>query len=487
MRKSICNSNKINTIIFFELYLLMIIMFLLSLFFKNNTFLYVLVLISLCLNCILTINKWKNYIVYLLFHFSMFIFLISKPIGAFLIGIDYITNINTNDFYFCYGCYEIIIIALGLAGLEYRTKIRAYYISITQNKMYLRKVSFIIFLIGFACVFYEIIYKIQFFLSHSYLDYYNGNYTTDSIPGLIKIGIHMFKPAMCVYLITFPEKRKILFVLFIYILSNIPEMIVGQRAPLILTFFFCIAYYGLRDTINIKNEKSNTQKVWIGRRHVIFGVLLIPIFMLFLTLYNELRNNIVNSDVISNKLSHPMGWFLYEQGGTMDLIIDYIRIKDIMPKLNYFFGYLYDTFMNNSIIASLTGNNVYGSHSIEYVKQSHALATHLGYNLLGDNFLLGMGTDSTFVLNIYTTFGYVGLFIINYCIGYYLCRFTKIISKSTFVSVIVLYTYINFFLIPRADIGISFSFLVAPYFWFSILIIYSFAKLLKEKMFKFNI
>ena len=158
----------------------------------------------------------------------------------------------------------------------------------------------------------------------------------------------------------------------------------------------------------------------------------------------------------------------------------YIKeIKNLLPNINYFFGYIYDSLMNNYVISSLLGNSIPRPQTIEYVSHSHALATHLAYNLLGKDYLKGMSTDSTYILNIYTAFGFFGLFFINLFLGIYLCRFAAILAKCNLLAVIVLYSYLNIFMIPRADIMISFSFLVTPYFWFSILVIYTLSKLLE--------
>lgn len=463
------------------MYLCTIIAFMISMLLDNRIAIYVIALITLALNIIICHKEWKAKFVYMLFQFCIFLFLLSKPLGSLLLGNEYINRYTSDQYSFCMLCIELSEIGLGIAAIVYYDNFANSDVNTIETDNYLQSASFYIFIISFLCSIYEMVGKVAFFSTHPYLDYYNGGYTNDYVPAVLKIGMQLMVPSMCIFLSTLPSRKKSMIVLYMYTLSFVPVMIVGQRAPLILAVFFDISYFATRDFFNRNSETMQRAKEWLSKRKIRLILLLIPFAMLFLTLQNEFRNNMHNSTIISNKMAHPVAYFFLEQGGTIDLLKDYYSIKDTLPKRNYLFGYLYDAFMNNDIVSTIVGRNIAGSHTLEYLNQTHALSAQLGYKLLGNGFLQGMGTDCSYVLNIYSTLGFVGVFIINILLGYYLCKFPRLISQKNFGSVIMMYSCLNIFQIPRSDIMISFSFLVTPYFWFAVLVCYGAASVLRRR------
>lgn len=463
------------------------IIFVLGLLLNEISVLYVSCIFEIIINLITAWSEWKRNIVFVFFNLCVFLFCLSKPLAAFILGQDYWITSRQDGFIFAFILIYISMLAFSFVICFYNGKILVKKISCENCVM--QKVSCIIFILSTIALLYEIVGILYFFRSHSYLDFYNGVYSRDYIPVIIKVLIQFQVPSMCMCLSTKPSRKLGYFVLFLYLASNVSMLIIGKRAAFMLAFLFCIVYCILRDS-----EQSNQlfdsfmskSKKWLGERKIRLLVIITPIAILGLTLMNEFRNGIYSSTMIDKKLHHPISYFLYEQGSTLDLLTSYYSIKDVIPDKFYFFGSFYDTFFYNALISKLFGIQVYTGTTQEYLATTHTIAAQLSYNIHGANYFLGNSVDSSYLIDMFADFGWIGVFIISILFALFMLKIPELLNKGWLTKTIILQCLIGIFFVPRAMFMSQFSFIISPYFWIVIIICYIPINVISRKNFFYS-
>lgn len=464
-----------NLKIYLDIFMIVLIScFITFLLLERITDLYIVSLFVLICNITIGLLKKRENIAFILFNISLFCFLLGKPLGAYFLGINYWESQNNTES----SIFTLTAIFLSLvsfyfaASIKYKRQTLHKKETLIEDYNYLQRASFVIYIISFFMSSYEWINRLIYFKTHSYLDFYNGGYTTDYLPIIVKVFMQLLLPSLSIVLATFPKRSKGYIVLCMHIISTIPTLIVGQRAPFVLACFFVVCYCIMRDSLKKDNINKKALREWLSGTQIKIGLLLLPLCITFLTVYNELRNNLVISGIIKRKLNHPISYFLYEQGGTMDLFYIFYSVKDSLPPINYLGGYLHDAFFYNEIIAKLFGITTYPKTSVEYLKTTHTLASHLSYAYFGDAYFEGNGTDSSFLLDIFANYSWIGIVIISFVLAMYLLGFFENMKKGWLTRTVVIYSFFNIFFLPRAMFMVPFSFIISPYFWSGVLLCY---------------
>ena len=97
-------------------------------------------------------------------------------------------------------------------------------------------------------------------------------------------------------------------------------------------------------------------------------------------------------------------------------------------------------------------------------KEGHDLSHHLSYHVLGEKYLEGHGRGSSFILEIYMDFGYIGLVIGGFLLGVF-CTKVKELCKNQYLYVVTLIVLTELFMITRSSALGIFMFIVQPQFW----------------------
>lgn len=427
-------------------------------------------------NIFLSFFNWKKNVVFLLFNLTFALFLLSKPLASLFINRDYwnIFSID-NSIKALLMCF-LSLVSMSFVALKLCDKKNISKNVENSKNLSLQNASFFVFIVSFLSSIYEMIGSIKYFSTHSYLDYYTGGYTTDYVPIVLRILMQFMLPALCIFLSTKPNKKKCNFILLLYFMSQLPSFLLGKRAPIILTACFIFSYLVIRDNENLNMVKINEEKYkitkWVSAKKLRLILLAIPFLIFYLTIYNEIRNGIVSSQLISKKLAHPLAYFAYEQGGTLDLLQNFFDIRSQLPAKFYFLGPLYDTFFHNSLLATLFGINVYTGTTMEYLNSTHTLAAQLSYYILGNSYFDGNSVDSSYLLDIFVNFSWLGIIVVSVLLAIYMLNIFKYMNGNWLVRTIILASLTNIFLMPRAMFMSTFSFIVSPYFWFGILFCY---------------
>lgn len=439
---------------------------------KSYYMLYINILIMWGLTLYICCTKFEKYIFIFFFLIMMYFFILGKPIASIIIKVGFWNRASNEGFIFA-----LKLIYISLAGIytgcsimyskEYTYKNFSY-----EKDFYkiLQKISYYMFIVSFALDMYRGLYQIIFFkvLNHNYLEYYNGSYTTDSLPIIVKIGGQMLVPSMCVFLATTPKKEKGKRVLLMYFISTLPLLIVGSRGAAMSALVYYISYCIFRNYIDGEN--------WFNIKNFKWIILSTPLLMGLLVVYTEIRNGIIIKERILEKLMHPISWFLYELGQSFDLLLQFFTVKDKLPSVGfpgYFFGYIYDCITQNKIISTIFNIKTYTPYTVEWLKASKSMARYLSYYILGESsFIAGNNTDSVFVIDAYIQFGIVGVFVTSFLLAIYMLQLENWIRGNWFKSAIALYSLLFAFQLPRSMYMVLFGFLFTPYFWITIAIIY---------------
>lgn len=473
MNNMLKKKRDIDILFFFTLTL-----FIIAKIMKNFYFLYGIVLIMWGLCLVICALNFRKHVPLFFFLIMIFLFILGKPLASIGIKVNFWNRANENQILFA-----LTLLGLSLIGIYFGISSQfSKEISIESNNtinsfwLTLQQTSYYVFLLSLFLNMFQGLYQILFFRSHTYLDYYNGTYTTDNLPFIVKIGTQMLVPSMAVCLATKPNMHRGKRVLILYIISTLPMLIMGSRGPSMSALIFYIVYCILRDKTDKQLTLDGEQAQWFKLKNLILVFMASPIVMGLLVVYTEIRNGIIIKSRIIEKISHPISWFLYELGQSFDLLLSFANIKDTLPPgkfPGYFFGYLYDCLFYNQIVSRLLGIHTYTAYTKEWLEASRSIAPYLSYYVLGEtSFLAGNNTDSVFIIDAFSSFGYVGVFVTSLLLAVYLLNIEKIMNKNWLLSTFAIYSLLAVFQLPRSMFMSMFGFIVSPYFWITIILIY---------------
>lgn len=426
-------------------------------------------------------NKTERSVLFL-FHITFFIFLLAKPLISIISmrktwyiveksgeGIDFaLISIFTS----------LLIMFLGICIYKNRKKkglkesrnirfgknsadeyfFREKWIEILQN------VSLIIFITTLffgAMVSYE---KLMFMQGRSYLEYYTSYQS--SLPAMVYRIAGMSKYALCTFLATFPSKKKSFTPLCLYVLSALPDLYIGLRNPFVLNCMFVLVYYIIRESLNDKEK-------WLGKFEKICLIVSIPLLIVLMGVYSDIR---IGRTVDIDNIGKAFLKFFNEQGVSFDVLLIGFRAIPKLPNRiirNYTFGGIIDYFIYGTI-----GQNLFGTvalpdgNNLINALQSNSFAHNMSYVALGEEYLAGRGWGTSYLLEVYTDFGYSGIIIFSILLGIFMVNINKLMKKNVFVRTITLLVLTDIFFMPRGEATASIEFFFNVKFWLFIIFTY---------------
>lgn len=328
----------------------------------------------------------------------------------------------------------------------------------------LRAIAFVFFLITWFFYMIEQLEPLQAIGSGNYLDFY-ANFES-SLPSIFHTIASFMKYSLCVYLATLPEKRNVIIVLIMYVISAIPILIIGAQNPFVLSVLFGISYFLLRDFIEKK-------KKWFGKKEKMMLAVCTPIGIIFMDIYRSIRSG--TSMVIVNPLETIVNFF-YGQGATFNKLVKgyaYRAGLRISCPVNYTFGGFIDYIYRGTLGQKIFGTEPLTSYnSIFNATNSNNLSHILSYLYLKDAYLEGHGVGSSYILENYIDFGYVGVFIFSMLLGIILIKMVTCFSGKKILRIIILVSLTQIFFIPRAEATDWLCFIITIQFWACILSCY---------------
>lgn len=449
-----------------------ILIFILWFIFNDFYFLIWSIVLLNLFNVVFAFGDIRERIYFLFLNLTIFLFLLSRP---------FIDMIYRNDNLYAYnektGCLALLLIGCSLLFLliglllseRFLNKKRDDEVSDHKTERalfikYIQTISLTIYFVCLACNYLIGIEKIIFSQTHTYTEYY-VTYQT-KLPLIIRGMSGMMPIALSIYLTTMPSKKRAMLPLVLYIISAIPNLILGSRGGISKGLIFVFLYFFLRDTLNQRKSEQDGLKreKWITKFLTRLIAITIPIIIILFSSYNYVRFGIKKTNDMN-----PVIDFIYNQGISFTVITRGYTEAPHLPNYenkHYTLGPLVDYITRGTPAQMLFGvkglgssNNVF--KAIEGNNFSHALS----YHLYGNNYLCGIGSGSSFIIELYIDYGFIGVSIFSVLLGVLLSSINKIIGRNWITDVMILMTLMEVFIIPRSSaLGWTLTF-ITPQFW----------------------
>ena len=433
-------------------------------------------------NIIYSLERKKLRIFFLVFNLVVFFFLIGRPTINMIKG-NVWWNYSFESVHFALNSLILTLTCLFIG--EYfcenmvinckNIELKKPVISRSDFIFALRNISLILFY--FSCVFAFIVEmeKLIYMRGRDYLEFYTSFKT--SLPYFIIAIGSMYKYFLCIFLSTWPKKNMAFFSLMIYTFLAVPDLLIGIRNPIVLNVLFALLYYFIRDVIEDKEK-------WLGFLEKFLIILLTPIAVIILGAYNYIRDSEGGSKVTKNIFDLIVD-FIYKQGVSFEVLcIGYESIPKIKYTgfTNYTFGGIIDYFKYSKTSQILWGGISLGEgNNLNKALYSNSFGHRMSYVARGQEYLDGRGWGSSYILETFADFGYVGIIIFSILMGAFLASMIYILRRGNIGFIFILVTLTNIYFCPR-DAALGWiNFILYLQFWFSFLVCYILAKLCIKK------
>ena len=194
-----------------------------------------------------------------------------------------------------------------------------------------------------------------------------------------------------------------------FLISAVPSLLTGVRNPIVLNALFILVYYILRDVLENGSR-------WLGKAEKACLILVAPVALVFLSAYNYIRAGEKTSMGVFDSVVD----LFYKQGVSFDVLGIGCRslpnLPDVVPK-NYTFGPFTDYFFHNTLAQRLFGAMDLGSgNSVDRAVYGSSFSHSMSY-VARDDYLQGHGWGSSYLLETYADWGYLGVIIASFLFG----------------------------------------------------------------------
>ena len=424
-------------------------------------------------NMIFCLEEFQKRFFFFLFQCTFFTFLLGRIVVSYLRGQKWWTEIGQA---YENNCFAVVAIAISLVSLYLGAVITEYFwnrkktvnFEWNESKIEYRKnlqaIALCVFLVTFIFFCIQEGEKLFYVWDKSYVEYYTGFH--QQFPFWVYTIASFMKYSLCLYLATLPSKKRSFIPLVMYVISNIPSLLIGMRNPIVLSILFALSYYVLRNILDNKEK-------WFGRLEKICIVITIPIGVVFMAAYSYIRSDQALKTINPFRLFTE---FFYGQGVTLNVLTRGYGYRLNLPERefrNYTFGGIIDYIVHGNI-----GQLLFGTEALPEGncwtngRISNNLSHNLSYVIMKEEYLSGRGLGSSYILENYIDFGYIGIAVFSIILGGLLIWFMCGIGKSNLLNAIMLISLTEIFYIPRAEATGWLTFIVTLQFWACILACY---------------
>lgn len=418
----------------------------------------------------------KERCIFFLMNFSIFLFLISRPLISMVRGNewwyfkDYSIWMSLLSLFLVLLCLNIGYchaheIVGGIKKVFKRDKAQK------KEKKYnhidpkiMQNICLFLFAVGFIATMYQELPKLLYAMKHGYTEIYSEY--VDTTPFVIRLFATMMPYFLCGFLVCFPTKRKAFIPLVFYIVSGMPGFISGARSAMMVKVMFVFMYYCLRDYMAVGKD------VWLGKLEKILIIILLPVTIVGLGLYSYIREG----DSLKKNDGNVIVDFFYLQGTSFDTVAEGFEYKDELRSseavISYTFGGFVDYIKYGTASQILFDAEDLGSgNSVAMATKSNSMAHHLSYLVLNKNYLFGHGRGSSFIIETYIDFGMIGMVLYTIILGMGLRYIPVFLKKNWFIRIITLVTLLNIFMVPRSAAMEMLNYIITFQFWIAIVMI----------------
>lgn len=408
------------------------------------------------------IKNIANRVLLLLFDIVIFVFLMCRPIIDVLKGATRWHYYADDSIYFAITsvAVSLIFLHLGCYFCErcFRDSADKSIMTLapqSQSVVDFRMIAFLLYLICMVFFMASEMDKVIFMQGRSYTEFYTGY--TSSLPGSFYTISQMMPYALCVYLATLPPKKPAFFAQLLYVLSAIPQLIIGIRNPIVLNVIFVLIYYLMRDCIGDKEK-------WLGKVEKLIIIIGAPIAAFGLSVMNYLRAG--NSNPNGGFFASIIDLF-YKQGVSFDVLC---MAHNAIPNLPggtkcYTFGPFIDGISQSRIGQVLFDVAIFPSGNNEIRAVEGNIFAHSMSYVAHPDYLTGSGWGSSYILETFADFGWFGIIIYSFIFGCLFVFGVRAMKRGWFMRIVLLAAFMQLMFIPRAEALGFLSFLISIHFW----------------------
>jgi len=229
------------------------------------------------------------------------------------------------------------------------------------------------------------------------------------IPLLLRVIGETAIPAYFLFLATMPPKTKAIIPIALHIVYLLINLVGGRRYRCIAGLLILFIYFNMRNRLSEK---------WFGKRETIISI--VSVISLVIIAYEIGKTRLGDVADISS-IGKVVEEFIYEQGVSINVIKRaYKNIDAFQEGRLYMFGTTIHL-LQTSFIGRLFGIRAYGGNTADYAKYGYSMAHALSYRVMGQRYLEGGGTGSSYIAEVFFSFGYIGVFFANVFYGF-LCK-----------------------------------------------------------------
>lgn len=440
----IIRKNPEISIIIFILFILICNILFPSFYYSSHTNLLIAVIIT-----IYSIMKIQNRLGLLFFVLSLILFLISRPI------IDIYSNYS--HFYPMHYSNRTAIIANMMILVTMLFIFIGYYIykeyistKVVTNNIkinYSGILSFILVIgviITFISLNLTVVEKIVYRRTNSYTDLY-ANF--QSVLPFVVRGFSAIAVTLIVLKVSYFGNKRVTYILLgVYLLINFILMFTGVRANFIKTLLFVTFVFLIKERLELDNKKKLIKNLSI-------------IFLISVLLISILQFTESTRATQEKKANFPsFVQFVYNQGISYMSLTRGQELKslDTFKSKQYTIGPFLDQFGNAK---------KYKPYTLDFVKNGDSFAADIAYYLYKENALKGYGLGSSYLIELYSDFGFIGISIYSVLLGVLLGSLTNINFNNIVLDSIKLRILLEIFYIPRAPAMQFIVNIFVPQFW----------------------
>ena len=304
---------------------------------------------------------------------------------------------------------------------------------------------------------------------NSYSEYYTDYSSVLSGNTLLYV-ISKIEPimpvALAIIMASLPTKKQFKWPLILYCPYLILSLGGGQRSTFMLGILLIFVFIVYMQGLYPKEE-------WFKRRYMLYLAASVPLLAVFGTIFNVVRLG-GSADGIS--IFESFMDFFYDQGVTGNIIKRAYEYSDKIPD-----GIYTLEFLHSGILARLLGIEVYNGNSVAHALYGGSMTHALGYAVMGSQYLAGRGTGSSYIIELFYDFGYIGVAIGTMLYAWLFAKITKIKKNNIFMRSLMFSVITQLLWAPRASFTGFISFLDAPSTILAFVFIFGVGNLLKIK------
>lgn len=278
--------------------------------------------------------------------------------------------------------------------------------------MVVRKYAKLVFLLSIPFAFIVTMVKAAVVMVVGYVDSYLViPVLMENFPILYvfdKIGI-MMSASFCIFSATQPSKVEFYKFGKWFLLYSFLTVFEGARG----TFLINILVFG---AILAYMQCVRPDETWFPKRKIArWAMVGVPLVMVASVVINVVR---FGDDWREMDVKETMTDFVYQQGVTGQITKRAYESHSSIPEPVS--GYYTLEFLYTGLPARLLGNKVYHGYNEEHALEGNSMKYALAYTTMGSAFLGGGGTGSSYIIETFYDFGYIGIAFGSICYAFLL-------------------------------------------------------------------